>query len=39
MYKKFIENQREREREPFFMRENHAQNGIDGYKFIVRECE
>ena len=43
MYKKFIEKlrerEREREREPLFVRENHAQNEIDGYKFIVGECE
>ena len=43
MYKKFIENlrerEREREREPLFVRENYAQNEIDSYKFIVGECE
>ena len=41
MNKKFIEKlrEKEREREPFFVRENHAQNEIDGYKFIVGECE
>ena len=41
MYKKFIEKlrEREREREPLFVRENYAQNEIDSYKFIVGECE
>ena len=31
--------EREREREHFFVRENYAQNGRDGDKFIIRECE
>ena len=41
MYKKIHRKiERERERENlFFVRENHASNGIDSYKFIVRKCE
>ena len=38
--KKNTKKLREREREnPFFVRENYAQNGRDCDKFIVREYE
>ena len=36
---KNLEREGEREREPFFVRENYAQNRRDSDKFIVRECK
>ena len=36
---KNLEREGEREREPFFVRENYAQNRRDSDKFIVRGCE
>ena len=39
IFKNSTKKLREREREPFFVRENYVQNGRDSDKFIVRECE
>ena len=36
---KYVEREREREREPFFVRGKYVKNGRDNDKFIVRVCE